>query len=246
MLEAFADGRLFGTRTGTGPPSVLALPGWMRTVSDFSDALRGLDAIAMDLPGFGGATPPPEERWGSPEYAKAILPVLESFARPPVVLGHSFGGRVAIHLAADHPQLVRALVLTAVPAVPRDDRAPAKSPLGYRVAKALNARGLVSDERMEARRRRSGSIDYRNATAVMRDVFVRVVNERYEEQLTRITCPVELVWAADDDQVPPSVAERTAGLLADANLTVMVTGGHLTPLTIPGALRDAVLRRLEA
>jgi pimeloyl-ACP methyl ester carboxylesterase len=218
----------------------------MRTVSDFDGVLRGLDAIAVDLPGFGGATPPPEEPWGSPEYAKAVVPVLESYAAPPVVLGHSFGGRVAIHLAADHPELVRALVLTAVPAMPRSDRPPASSPLAYRVAKALNARGLLSDERMEARRRRSGSADYRNASGVIRDVFVRVVNERYDEQLGRITCPVELVWAADDDQVPPSVGEEMASRLAHANLTVLPRGGHLTPLTIPDALRDALRRRLTS
>src|SRR5438067_3542048 len=100
MLKAFDDGRLFGAAFGSGPPWVLALHGWRRTQRDWNDVLVGLDAIALDLPGFG-ATPLPDRPWGSPEYAAAVTPVLErEFDGPAVVIGHSFGGRVATHLAA--------------------------------------------------------------------------------------------------------------------------------------------------
>src|SRR3954452_16103169 len=99
MLTAYDNGRLFGARTGSGAPWVLALHGWQRTHRDFNRVLEGIDALALDLPGFG-ASPPPAEPWGSAEYAKALLPVLDGFDGPPVVLGHSFGGRVAVHIAA--------------------------------------------------------------------------------------------------------------------------------------------------
>ncbi|PLS75538.1 MAG: hypothetical protein CYG61_06790, partial [Actinobacteria bacterium] len=231
MLSAFASGRLFGVVYGAGAPSVLALHGWGRSGADFDATLQDLDAVALDLPGFG-ATPAPPEPWGAAEYAQAVAAVLDELATPIVVVGHSFGGRVAVHLAAAEPERIAALVLTGVPLVraPGAAATPRRPALGYRVARALHRRGLLPEDRMEALRRRHGSPDYRAATGVMRDVLVRAVNETYEEQLAAITCPVELVWGDDDPEVPLAVAEaaaaRVAGGAGAASLTVVPGAGH--------------------
>ena len=239
MLRAFAAGRFFGDTFGDGRPDVLALHGWRRTHRDFAAVLDGVDALAVDLPGFG-ATPEPPEPWGSAEYADALSPLLDELALPCVVLGHSFGGRVAVHLAAARPDAVKALVLTGVPL--RRTSGSATPPLKYRFVRALHRRGVVSDARMDEYRQRYGSEDYRAAKGVMRDVFVRVVNETYDDQLPRITCPVELVWGADDTAAPLAAAKWAADVLADAKLTVHEGAGHLTPLTVPQELRAAVER----
>jgi pimeloyl-ACP methyl ester carboxylesterase len=239
MLQAFASGRLFGTAHGSGAPWVLALHGWRRDHRDFDATLDGVDALALDLPGFG-ATPPPDTAWGAADYAAAVAPVLDEMRTPVVVLGHSFGGRVAVHLAATRPDEVAALVLTGVPLIRRQGTG--KPALSFRMARALNKRGLLSDARMEALREQHGSADYRAAKGVMRDVFVRVVNESYEDQLRAVRCPVELVWGEDDTEAPISVAEAAAEIVSGATLTRLPGAGHLTPTTAPDALRDALLR----
>jgi pimeloyl-ACP methyl ester carboxylesterase len=182
--------------------------------------------------------------WGSADYAKALVPVLEEIGRPIVVLGHSFGGRVAVHLAAQQPDAVVALVLTGVPLFRTGEAR--QPPLGFRLARALHRRGLFSDARMEALRQQHGSADYRAATGVMRDVFVKVVNESYDEQLRALSQPVELIWGDDDTEAPLAVAERAAGVLSDARLTVARGAGHLTPLTAPDALRQALIQHRPA
>lgn len=244
VLKAFASGRLFGVAHGTGPAAVLGLPGWARTHRDFSVAFHGLDAVALDLPGFG-ASPPPSEPWGAAVYAAAVAPVLEEMAQPAVVVGHSFGGRVAVQLAVLRPERVGGLVLTGVPLL-RRGAGPRRPPLVYRVGRALHRRGLVGEPAMDGLRRRFGSADYRAAEGVMRQVLVRVVNETYEEELAAISCPAELVWGDDDGEVPLEVAERALSLLSDAKLTVVPGAGHLTPLTAPGELRAAVERHLRS
>jgi pimeloyl-ACP methyl ester carboxylesterase len=268
MLKAFDGGRLFGASFGAdGAPWVLALHGWARSHQDWravlgaqaartgaspaspassaSPAEHGeesdaIGAVALDMPGFG-ATPPPPEAWGSADYAAAIRPVLADLQAPAVVVGHSFGGRVAVHLAAAEPGLVRALVLTGVPLL-RKAAGSRRPPLRYRVGRSLHRRGLISGSRMEALRQRYGSSDYRAATGVMRQVLVRTVNETYEDQLRAVTCPVELVWGDDDTEAPLSVAESAAELLDDSHLTVCRGAGHLLPLTAPEALRRAIER----
>jgi pimeloyl-ACP methyl ester carboxylesterase len=159
------------------------------------------------------------------------------------VVGHSFGGRVAVALAAARPDLVGALVLTGVPLVALSGRR-RRPPAAYRAVRALSRARLLSEERLEEARRRYGSEDYRNAQGVMRAVLVRVLSETYDEQLSLLRCPVELVWADDDTEVPLAVAEKALDLLPGAVLTRCGPAGHLTPVTAPEALRGALDRAL--
>lgn len=248
MLGSFANGRLIGERTGNGAPTVLALHGWARSHRDFAAVLApvdgpAMDAIALDLPGFGAAAPPPEA-WGSLEYAEAVAPVLEEMDVPVVVLGHSFGGRVAVELAALRPEAIAGLVLTGVP-LERPSGAK-RPPLRFRAGRRLHRLGLISESRMEELRQRFGSSDYRAASGVMRSVLVRSVNERYDDALGAIRCPVDLVWGAKDDVSPVEIARSVVGRLRTAKLTFIPDAGHMTPLVAPGALRAAVLELLAS
>jgi pimeloyl-ACP methyl ester carboxylesterase len=246
MRKAVAGGRLFATTYGSSPYNVLALPGWMRTIADFDAVLTGLPgAVAIDLPGFGGVNPEPDGVWGAAEYATEVAPALDDLDLPVVIVGHSRGGAVAVHLAARRPDAVKALVLVGVPLLHRASGATNPS-LGYRIARGLHRRKLLPDSRMEALRHRRGSDDYRNARGVMRDVLVKVTNETYEDQLSAIRCPVELVWGANDDAVPVEIATRAAAMIGDgrAALTVLDGVGHHVPLQAPDAIRAAIARHL--
>jgi len=241
---------MFGETWGDGAPEVLVLHGWRRTHADFSSSVgpaspRGaLATLAPDLPGFG-ATPPPPEVWGSAEYAAAVAGVLEaeSSGRALVVVGHSLGGRVAVQLAAHHPEAVGALVLTGAPLVPRTG-ARRPTPPAFRMVRALHRARLVSEARLERARRRYGSDDYRAAQGVMRAVLVRMVNERYDDALAALRCPVELVWGDDDRDAPVEVARAIAARVPGAVVTVCEGAGHLVPTTAAGQLRAAVERAL--
>jgi pimeloyl-ACP methyl ester carboxylesterase len=247
VLRSFDEGRLFGAVTGSAPPRILALHGWARTHRDFDGVLRAaprpLDTVALDLPGFG-SSPPPPTAWGSHDYAAAVLPVLEEMAPDVVVLGHSMGGRVALQLAALAPERVRALVLTGVP-LPLQGDARVAAPRGFRLIRRLRRLGLLSEDRLEAARQRHGSADYRAASGVMRDTLVRVVAERYDEVLSAVGCPVTMVWGDDDTAAPLAMAHAAEARLGAARLVVCPGAGHLTPLSVPEVLAQAVWDALE-
>jgi pimeloyl-ACP methyl ester carboxylesterase len=243
VLSALPGG-LVGARRGAPPARVVALHGWRRSHADFTAVLDGLDAVAPDLPGFGAAAPPPAA-WGAAEYAEAALPLCEE-GPPVILLGHSFGGKVAVVLAAAHADRVAALVLTGTPLFRPRGEPPARTKRGHRLARRLNQSGLLSDARMERRRQRTGSDDYRTAVGVMRDVLVKSVVEvddgTFRRALERVRCPVELVWGEADTAARPSVAEEAKSLLPNANLVVLAGVGHMTPTEAPEALRAAIER----
>lgn len=243
-LRAFAAGSLFGERFGAGSPALLALHGWGRDRGDFSVVLDGLPALALDLPGFG-ASPPPAVVGGAADFAAAVTPVLEQFSQPAVVVGHSFGGRVAVCLAAQNPGQVAHLVLIGAPLLRLEGRSPTPR-LRYRMWRALHRIRLVGEQRMERVRRRYGSADYRQASGVMRGVLVRVLTETYEDQLAALGCPVTLIWGEADREVPLEVARRAAELLRrqgiEVSLRVLPGVGHHACLEAPEQVREELLR----
>ncbi len=229
-------------------PTVLALHGWQRTHADFSPLFEAVDppgelsAVGLDLFGFG-ATPPPPEPWGTEEYARHLLPLFEetgTLADRIVVVGHSFGGRVAVRLAALVPDRIERMVLCGVPLLDRRDRR-ARPALAYRMARRLNSAGLLGDERMEELRNKYGSADYRAAIGVMRDILVRLLAERYGEAMSAVGCPVDLLWGEEDAEVPVEVAVRARAQFSSATLHVLPGVGHLLPTEAPRALRRVVL-----
>ncbi|AKT51051.1 hypothetical protein ADJ73_06495 [Arsenicicoccus sp. oral taxon 190] len=235
---------------GSGRPRVLAMHGWARNRHDWAPVLRGYDAVALDLPGFG-ATPPPAQGWSTEQYAEHLLPLLDADA-PVVLAGHSFGGRVAVHLARLRPEAVQGLLLTGVPLLrPAPADAPARrgGPLDLRLAKALHRRGIVPESVVDKYRKKYGSADYNAAQGVLRTVLVKAVNEDYTRELEAARAGgirTEMVWGEGDTAASVAMARTAAGLIGPtAHLDVVAGSAHLLDDQLVAHLRTALDRLLD-
>ncbi|KRF30839.1 alpha/beta fold hydrolase [Yonghaparkia sp. Soil809] len=240
MITSLAGGRVLAEKTGATPPRVVALHGWGRDGTDFQTIVSGLDAVSLHLPGFGPA-PAPDEVWGTEQYAELVAEAVAAYA-PVVIVGHSFGGRIAVRLAARRPELVRGLVLTGAPLVRLS--APAAPPLSYRLARWANSAGLLSDDRMDALRNQRGSADYRAAQGVMRGVLVKTVGENYDDDLAALSCPVRMVWG-EGDTAAPTDAGRVAAERCGASFRVVAGTEHLLTGDLELAVREELLTFLD-
>ena len=102
---------------GEGMPVVL-LHGWalaQHTYRKVIEAIadQGCMVIAPSMPGFGGSGDLKGDAFSISGYAKWVADLLDALEieEPAVLVGHSFGGGVAIKLAHDMPTRVRSLVL---------------------------------------------------------------------------------------------------------------------------------------
>lgn len=187
--------------------------------------------ILIDFPGFGDSPLPPEI-WGTADYADAMADFLRQHTDRPVIwIGHSFGCRVGIQLAARHPDLVKGMFLIAAAGLKRKRSFLAALSLKlriviYKALKLLIPLGLPKEKLLA----RFGSRDYAKADPKLRQILVKTVNEDLSEQAKAVTCPVMLVYGSQDTETPPEIGERLQKLIAGAELLLLDGQDHYTVL----------------
>jgi pimeloyl-ACP methyl ester carboxylesterase len=220
-------------RCGSGPP-VLLLHGWGANSALFAPTMAALEhaftLIAPDFPGFG-ATPPPPAAWSVGDYTAWLVSFLDSLGIAQAhVIGHSFGGRVAIKLASQWPERVNKLVLTASAGIrPRRTLTYHLRVRAFKTLRWLSEASVVPPSlryRAGVRVRRSGSPDYQRATGTLRGSFVRIVNEDLRSALPHIHVPTLLIWGDRDEDTPLADGQLMERLIPDAGLIVFEGAGH--------------------
>jgi pimeloyl-ACP methyl ester carboxylesterase len=224
-----------GGAAPSGAAELVWAHGWGHThqaLLPLAQAMRpAADSWLVDLPGFG-ASPIPPFAWGTEDYADAMAEWLATL--PPgrkIWVGHSFGCRVGLQLAARHPASVDALFLIAAAGLPphfslasRAKRLPKR--IAFRVMRRLTPEGPARDRLRE----RYGSSDYRNAGA-MRPVLVKAVSEDLSAVAQAVHCPVVIVHGEADTESPPEIAERFHALIPNSRLHLLRGFDHYTILT---------------
>ena len=210
----------------------------------------GLRTLAVDLPGFG-QTPGDHERLTPAVLAEPVVELARRLERPPILLGMSLGGRVAIEVALRAPQAVRSLVLVA-PFLPwrrhrrltsmmrhLDPNWAQRLPL-ERVWPALK---LLSD-RLESipalehdwLARACVRVAYYSTCPATRVSFLSASRELALDpadgeaglwsRLPQLSVPVSFLWAGRDRLIPSSHAPDTVEVLPEASHLEVPCSGH--------------------
>ncbi|MDR1465963.1 MAG: alpha/beta hydrolase [Oscillospiraceae bacterium] len=231
MTEELNGQRVFfldeGPREGE---AVVLLHGWGTDHSLFrplTDLLvRKYRVIAPDFPGFG-QSPEPAFPWTLDDYADHVLALLErlGIARC-ILLGHSFGGRLTIKLAARGlaaPVFPKLILVDAAGIKPAPTKRSRRRARRYRIGKKLLR---PFPKLMEAYRNRHGSADYRAASPMMRQVLVKTVNEDLTPLLEKVQPPTLLIWGRNDTATPLKDGQLMQEKIPGAGLVILEDAGH--------------------
>ncbi len=200
---------------------VILLHGWGQNIKMMEPLGNNLcdkrRITIIDFPGFGGSEMP-DFAYTIYDYANLLHDFLEELdIHKPTLIGHSFGGRVAICYAAKYE--VNKLVLMGSPF-----RSNEKKSLKVKALKQLKKIKIL-DGLAEYMKKHMGSSDYRAATGIMREVLVKTVNANLENDIKKITAPTLLIWGNQDEAVPLSEAKVLESMLKDAAL-ITLNGTH--------------------
>ena len=262
-----------GPQDGTAP-DVILIHGASGNTRDWTFGFADLlddhaRVIAFDRPGLGHS-PALHDRGESPAEQAAVLDAAaaELGVRRAVVVGHSYGGAVAMAWALEHPERVAAVVSLAGATMPwRGGLGPwysiASSPLGGATVVPLVAafapRGLAEQSVTQIfapQPAPEGYLDHIGLPLTLRPDTLRA-NARQVNGLKPhvtamaarypgVTIPVEIVHGDRDTIVPLTThSAPMARLLPDARLTVLQGIGHMPHHAEPQAALDAVLRAID-
>ncbi len=218
-------------------PPVVFGHGWGRSYRDFIPVAEAIAPVAnsylIDFPGFGD-TPRPDETWGTENYADHVLNFLKSEHGVTrfTWVGHSFGGRVGMRIAAKHHDTIEHLVLVASAGVPRTRTSWQKLKsrqrgMVFKFRKAM-ANG---DEALLTLEKQYGSVDYIHSREIgMRDIFVKTVNEDQTATLPQIQAPTTLIYGGQDVDTPVEVGQKLASGIENSSLIVCPHYDHISIL----------------
>ena len=207
---------------------LVLLHGWGQNIEmmkPLGDNLEDFHITILDFPGFGESSEPSSALtiYDCTEVLEELLKELD--IKNPIVMGHSFGGRVAIVYASRNK--VDKLVLFGAPCVREERKSVKESVLkGIKKLPLMNSLG-------EYMKKHIGSEDYRKASPVMRKTLVNTVNEDLSDCAKKITCPTLLIWGTNDVAAPIEDARKLEKLLVDGAL-----------IEIPGCTHYAYLEVL--
>ncbi|WP_293972135.1 alpha/beta hydrolase [Sphingomonas sp.] len=259
--------RLHYVEAGEGPP-ILLIHGLGGQLRHFAYALlerlaRTNRVVLIDRPGAGHS--PRIPGYGLAQHAALVARFIEEIGlNRPIIVGHSFGGAVALALALDHPQVVGRLALIAPLSQPdmvvqqpfkaflasplwlREAAcATAAVPLGaairHRVHHATFAPEAVPADFDEAC---GGVLVLRPATLAAGFEEISTAAARLAEMAPRypeIDLPVSILFGRGDQVLDPAIhGERTAAAIPHARLK-LVEGGHMLPVTQPDLVARFIL-----
>lgn len=193
-----------------------------------TDLARNFRVWAIDFPGFG-KSPAPDKVWGIEDYTRCFEEFVSiAGITSPIIIGHSFGGRVAILYASrNNPQKI--ILVDAAGIRPVRGMDYYLKVYSFKLMKRVLPLllGKTNAERIiEKRRNKNGSSDYKALSGVMRGTFVKVVNEDLKKYMPAISSPTLLIWGENDTATPLRDAKTMEKRIPDAGLVVFKGTGH--------------------
>lgn len=201
---------------------------FIRQINHFSPKMR---VIAIDMRGFGksdGLRTP----FSLGDYVLDVYNFLNCLGvKKYIVLGHSFGGRVAVKLTLLDDRVEKLILVGAAGIKPRRK-------LSYyaRVAKYKLLKRFKKNFDAE----KYGSEDYKKLNPVMKLSFIKIVNEHLNAVLNKINKRTLIISGSDDSETPPYFAKTFRKKIKNSELYFVKGGGHFCFLLNYGEVNAVV------
>ena len=215
---------------------------WQGTIGMLQNG--GYPIFALDLPGFGSSSMP-KQAYTIQDYAEIVLEFIRMRNLKSVILvGHSFGGRIGIKLAAQHSEVVKKLALVDSAGFATGS---AKTS-GYGLAAKL-FKPFFKPVFMQGLRSRIykviGAEDYL-ATPKLQRTFVNVVSEDLSEDMKSIICPTLIITGENDKDTPIAFGQKMSSLIQNSKFAVLKNAGHFGFIDNPSEFINQLTGLIQA
>lgn len=232
------DLNVYYEKSGRKGKKVVLLHGWGQNTTMMSFIAEALSkhfiVYNIDFPGFGKSDEPTSV-WGCEDYTEFLHDFcVKNKIDNPILIAHSFGCRIAVRYAYKYGAYK--MVLTGAAGI-RDSRHVLWyiKTYSYKLAKKILPKSAV-----EKYQNKVGSEDYNNTSGIMRQTFVKVVNDDIKPLLKDVDADTLLVFGELDEATPLSKGKLMEKLMPNATLVVFENDDHFAYFK-QGARFNAVL-----
>ncbi|MBR2887615.1 MAG: alpha/beta hydrolase, partial [Bacteroidales bacterium] len=210
--------------TGEGQ-DVLLLHGWGCSLDIWKTLQSQLEqkyrVTSIDFPGFGKSDEP-KTVWGVEEYTQCTEKLIEALnLKDPVLIGHSFGGRVSILLASRNANIKKIILTDAAGVKPQNTKISVSRVFSKMKKLSTKIIGEKATEKLVKPFANSlASEDYKNASGMMKEIPKKVVDEDLQHVMPNIKASTLLIWGEKDTATPVSDAQIMAKLIPDSGLVI--------------------------
>ena len=210
-------------------PTLVFLHGWRSEAKIWLPIINSLvqegkTVYALDLPGFGRSETP-SQSFTIADYSEAVARFIEALKLSDVCLvGHSFGGRVAIKLAVSRPDLVQKLLLADSAGVREKSWKRDLFKVGAKIVRPIFKLPPLQPLRKRIYRL-IGAEDY-VMTPELKEVFLKTINEDLTPLLPKIKQRTLVIWGDQDKETPLKFGRLMAKQIPRAKLKVIKGAGH--------------------
>lgn len=226
---------------------ILILHGWGSSKKSWSAVKEklesnGFEVIVPDIPGFG-ENPAPDKPWNSDNYISWLLEFLKGhqIQIPISIVGHSFGGGLAMKLAILHPELIDKLVLVGA-ARAGEKRTVKKKAIRIiaKVGRAIAFIPFFDLVRKGFYKYIVGARDYEKANGNMKETMKLIIKEDLSNDIEKIAIPTLLIWGSKDRATPLEDGKFINRKIRGSKLEILDGLGHAINLESPARLAEMI------
>lgn len=239
----------------TGPEdakeTAVILQGWGTELGMYDSVAAAVNdayrVVQLDFPGFG-ASDEPREPWNVDAYADFVCGFMETLGiKRAAFIGHSYGGRVIIKLAARSAdgklpfEISKIVLVDSAGVMPKRSASQKLKVRLYKIKRSfLTSRPVhaMFPEVIDYWMSKQGSEDYRNASPMMKKCLVMAVNEDLQDIMPKVKQETLLVWGDLDTDTPIGDAKIMEQKMPDAALVVLAGTDHFSFLYKPVEFRN--------
>lgn len=230
---------------GEGKP-LLILHGWGSRSGNWQKvgemlAKNGIKVIIPDLPGFGQSDKP-QTAWDLDDYCDFVEEFVKVLNLDKFyLLGHSFGGEIAVKYNLRFPEKIDKLFLVSASCIRTRNL---KKKLLYILSKVFKIFSFIPFLRKAFYRFVVGKSDYLSTEGVMRDTYLKIIAEDLSNILSQVQADTIIIWGEEDSITPISDARKINSKIKNSKLEILSGFDHDLNLKGPEELAEAIIKFL--
>lgn len=203
---------------------------WQPFINELESS--GFRVVFLKIPGLSA---PLNEVWDMDNYLSWLESEIDkkSDNNKVILLGHSFGGHLAIRYVSQNPEKIDKLILVDSSGI--RDMAPKAifkrtiflilAKVGKVFFKSEFFRNIIYKFAKES--------DYKNAPPLLRRTMSKILDDEILEDLPKIICSTKIIWGEHDLTTPVKHARKMHALIANSQLEFIKEGRHSPQFTHP-------------